>query len=720
MKKKFRFIVLLALGAFSLQTTVMAAELDSMRNYYIEQIEIKASRMNSKLKDLPQKVEIVTSEQLKSLPSENLAEILKRTTNLDIVQYPGIAATVGMRGFSPSAHSRSYTLLLINGKPSGTTNLASIIPSNIERIEIIKGPYATLYGSDAMGGVINIITKQLNEGLNVNASVEGGSFGYYNAEAFVSGGITKNIRAGIGATTMKQGKDYMIGKNNFLKLSNLEQLMLDKKSYGDTMLNSTYDLSNINAIIDWKINNKWNANAEAVYTFAKDVQLHGNYWGSYGQSKKEINRLNIYGSAERKSGGNTFTVSPYFTREKEPNYSDNTVNGFISFESNISEYGFKLQDQHKINKFNILAGVDYGVYDYKSNRFESQGTPAAPYKPNNKNSDAAFFTQIAYNTDKLNINAGARFDHFNYHIAANEALHANESENTYNTINPNLGLLYKISEKINLHSSFGTAFSVPDAYKTSGSYKVSVFYPEYNYTWSQSYVGNPDLKPEKSNTIDLGLRYNNYNEGISLDATYFYTRHFDKIIDYTLASGEKSYMNANTSIMDGIELDARYNFGVLFDNHFMLELYTNWTYLFDANFTQKLTGPAGADSIVTQDLQFVRKANGNFGLFFKNQMGLSCRLNSRYIGSRFEKDSFASLRPEISKSDYTTEGGYAVKDKMLKHPDYLVFDLSLNYTFKKHYNIGCTISNLLDENYSEKDGYNMFGRQVRFKIGYNL
>lgn len=66
----------------------------------------------------------------------------------------------------------------------------------------------------------------------------------------------------------------------------------------------------------------------------------------------------------------------------------------------------------------------------------------------------------------------------------------------------------------------------------------------------------------------------------------------------------------------------------------------------------------------------------------KNQTGLSCRLNSRYIGSRFEKDSFASLRPGINKSDYTTEGGYATKDKVLKHPDYLVFDLSLNYTSK--------------------------------------
>ena len=717
MKKVFRFVWFLALGTFSFQTTVKAEEADTLKNYNIEEVEVKASRMSSQLKNLPQKVEIITSEQLESLPSENLAEVLKRATNLDIVQYPGIAATVGMRGFSPSAHSRSYTLLLINGKPSGTTNLASIIPSNIERIEVVKGPYSTLYGSDAMGGVINIITKTLTDDFSGNVSVEGGSFGWYRADAFVNGAVAKNFHAGIGATTMKQGNDYKIGKNNFLKMSNLEELILDKNSYGDKMLNSTYDLSSINAVVDWKVNDKWKANAEAAYTFANDVQLHGNYWGSYGQSKKEINRLNIYGSIERKSGDNTFSFSPYFTREKEPNYSDNTADGFVSFESNISEYGVKMQDQHKINNFTILAGIDYGFYDYQSSRFEAAGTPTAPYKPNNKNGDAALFVQLAYNTEKLDINAGARFDHFNYHIDANEALDASESDESYNTLNPNIGIQYRFTEKLKAHASFGTAFSVPDAYKTSGSYSVSVYFPEWNYTWSQEYVGNPDLEPEKSNTVDLGLKYSDYDNGISIDATYFYTKHFDKIVDYTLESGEKSYKNANESIMDGLELDARYNFGVLFSNQFVLELYTNWTLLFDANYTET---DSDTNEEITKDLQYVRKTNGNFGLFFKNQMGLSGRLNARYIGHRFEDDSFGDLRPEITLADYTTDGGYSTSDGVLKHPDYLMFDFSVNYAFKKHFDVGCSISNLWDENYSEKDGYNMYGRQVKFSVGYKF
>ena len=389
-------------------------------------------------------------------------------------------------------------------------------------------------------------------------------------------------------------------------------------------------------------------------------------------------------------------------------------------ESDVKEYGFQLQHQQNLKLLKLVGGIDYSVYDYQSERFESRGTPTTPYKPNNRYGNAAVFAQASYSNNRLDANLGARFDHFNYHIDANKALNSEEANNTYNTINPSLGIQYQIAKNLKVHTSAGTAFSVPDAYKTAGSYDVSVYFADWDYWWTQSYVGNPDLKPETSRSADLGLKYTNADNGLSFDITYFYNYHNNKIVDYTLDTGEKSYMNANHSVMDGVELDARYNIGVLFNNEFILELYTNWTYLLDANYTQKLTSTSGADSTVTQDLQFVRKSNGNFGMFFQNPMGISARVNARYIGSRFEEDSFGSLRPEITTSDYTTDGGYSASDKMLKHPDYLIFDLSAKYIFKKHFEVGCTISNLFDENYTEKDGYNMMGRQIRLNIGYKF
>ena len=96
------------------------------------------------------------------------------------------------------------------------------------------------------------------------------------------------------------------------------------------------------------------------------------------------------------------------------------------------------------------------------------------------------------------------------------------------------------------------------------------------------------------------------------------------------------------------------------------------------------------------------------------------RLNSRFIGSRLEKDSFSSLRTGIVAANYYAEGGYKATDKILQHPEYLLFDYSIGYAFTEKVNFGVTVSNLLDENYSEKDGYNMPGRSIVAKLAYKF
>jgi len=712
MKRSFTFIIIALLAS----TGIISAEIqDSIRAQSLEEIVVQSTRLGNKLKNIPQKIEIITKEDIQGVPNENLADVIKRLTNVDIVQYPGVSATIGMRGFSPSAISRSYTLMLINGRPAGTNNLASIIPNNVERIEVIKGPYATLYGSDAMGGVINIITKTISSEFQGNIKVEGGTYDFHRIEGGLSGGLLPHLRGGFNFSTLKQGQDYLIGKKNLLKMNKVEKYILDNNSYGDTMKNTVYDLNNLNARLEWDINKRWSANTEATYTFGNNIETPGNYWGSYGYSKKQIHRYNVFGTIERKGNAGSFSFSPYFTKENEPNYSDNTSAGFVNFESKISQYGFQMQQQQAFGEFKAVAGIDFGVYDYQSERFASAGTPTSPYKPNNSRSNGALFAQVSYHHDKLDVNAGARFDHFRDHIEANEALQASASNNSYNTFNPSIGAQYQILDGLKAHASFGTAFSAPDADKTSGYYQ---FYdPIWN--WRQSYLGNPDLKPEKSGTIDFGLSFHTPNRALNADVTYFHTIHKDKIVN--LYKGDTiTYINANKAIMNGVELSADYDFGSLFDQHFTLELYTNWTYLFDANNSQLTKSSTGADSTFTRDLLNVRKLNGNFGLSFRNQKGLSARLNARYSGSRLEKDYFNYLRPEISTSDYTTESGYKQSEAILKQPDFLIFDLSAQYAFKNKIALGLSLSNLFDENFTETDGYNMPGRQIKISLGYTF
>jgi outer membrane receptor protein involved in Fe transport len=695
----------------------MAQVADSIKNVEVEEVTVMASRMGNQLKDLPQKVEIIPGNLINSLPSENLAEVLKRATNLDIIQYPGLSATVGMRGFSPSAHSRSYTLILINGKPSGTNNLSAMSMDNVDRIEIVKGPYSVLYGSDAMAGVINIITRQGTDRQDAVVSVESGSFGQQKMAGNFSGTLNDRLSFRLGFSHSEQQKDYRIGKHNLLDMSDLEKLILDKASYGDKMLNSSYELNHLNGFFGYQVDPLWQVSAEGSYTYAFDVSVPGTYWGNYGQTKKDINRLNLLFNLERNSETNRFRFNPYFSKELDPNYSDNTDGGYLNFESNIREYGFQLQDVQAWGNLNVLIGMDYKMYDYESDRWESKGTPTDPYKPNNENLNTALFAQLAYTSGTFSMNAGLRYDHFKYHIDANEGLEAPEADERYSTFNPSVGVQVDFLKNIKAHASFGTAFSVPDAYKVAGKYSVYEYFPEWDYTWSQSYVGNPDLEPEKSRTMDLGLKYASPNNKLKIDMTYFYTIHDNKIVEKLLETGENTYtyVNANKSNMEGLELMSSFNLGSLFPDPIQLELYSNWTWMLRNEFEEETESGK-----LTRDMLYTRKSNGNFGVIYGPKSFLSMQLNARYIGSRLETDSFSSLRPEITADNYYTGNGYQAEDKVLKHPDYLLFDYSIKYSYNKHVDFGITVSNLLDENYSEKDGYNMPGRGITAKVAYKF
>ena len=699
----FKQITVICIALFCTLGAV-AEVVDTTKVYQVKEISIQASRTGQKLKNLPQKVEIISSDLIRSLPADNLAELLKRTTNLDIIQYPGLSASVGMRGFSPSAHARSYTLLLINGKPAGTTNLAAINLDNVEQIEVIKGSYSVLYGSDAMGGVINIITKHASDVPEGHITIESGSFGYRKLSGNFTGNSGEKLSYGLGYSRQEQNKDYRIGQKNFLKLSDTDKLLLDKASYGDAMDNSQYELNMANGFINYNLSQQWKISAEGAYTFAYDVETAGNYWGTYGQSKKDINRSNLYLTLEQNNEKNHFRFSPYYNNDQNPNYSDNTDKGFISFKSTLKEYGYQLQDNYKLGKLNLLVGTDLKIYDYLSNRFSTIGTPADPYKPNNKFTNTAVFTQVAYSIDNLDLNAGVRYDHFTYHIDPNEGLKAPESNAGYNTVNPSVGIQYQLIKNFKVHSSFGTAFSVPDAFKVAGKYTVS----------GKSYIGNPDLNPEKSRTTDVGLGYASDQNKLRIDVSYFHTLYDQKIVEQKLASGEYTYANANESKMDGIELMSSYNLGQLFAKPFDLEVYANFTWMLRNNFSQ-LVGT----EMLTRDMQYVRNTNGNFGLRY-HQNKINTLINGRFIGSRLEKDSFSALRPGIVAADYYTDGGYTTADKILQHPEYLIFDYSIGYAFTKHVNFGITAANLLDENYSEKDGYNMPGRSITARFGYTF
>lgn len=710
MRKLFLTVVVLSATLFAHAADTNAQDGDSIRSYQMNEVVVSASRSGTMLKDIPQKVEIISNDMLKSLPNDNLAEVLKRATNLDIIEYPGLLSQIGMRGFSPSAHSRSYVLVLINGVAAGTTNLSEITVDNIERIEVIKGPYSVLYGSDAMGGVINIITKKSIAQSQGNVSVESGSFGYTKLSGNFTGVGSDKFTYGLGYNHQQQSKDYRIGDHNFLHMSDVDKMILDKASYGDVMQNSQYELNAINGFANYAFNQQWKARLDGMYTFADDVESPGTYWGVYGQTKKDIRLLNLNLSLEQNGEKNHFRFAPYFNNDKDPNYSDNTDAAFVNFTSTTKEYGYQLQDGYQFGNLNLLAGHDLHVYDYASQNFSAKDVETAPYKPNNRFINLALFAQATYAWEGLHVNAGLRYDHFDYQIDANADLNSPKASANYNTVNPSVGAQYVFLKDFKAHASYGSAFSVPDAYQVAGQYTMSYTYG--GVTYATDYVGNANLKPEKSRTADVGIAYDSRRTGLKIDLTYFHTNFNDRMItQYSSDLTAYTYVNANKSLMDGLELVSSFNFGQFIRPTLDIEAYANFTWMF----TNNVTTAAG----VTQDALYVRKTNGNFGLSYQDRK-ISMRLNGRLIGSRLETDNFSYIRTGITAADYYTKGGYTAADGVLQIPSFLVFDYSIGYAFSPKVNFGITVANLLDENYTEKDGYNMPGRSIIAKVSYKF
>ncbi len=315
--------------------------------------------------------------------------------------------------------------------------------------------------------------------------------------------------------------------------------------------------------------------------------------------------------------------------------------------------------------------------------------------------------------DRLNVSAGVRYDMMKLTLDANEFLKNEEKSEDYNKFSPNLGLKFKLTPNSALHANYGQAFMAPDAFQKAGQYTTTG-------NWGRTTKGNPDLKGETSETFDLGLTYSNFEQGLNIDVTYFNTKHKDKIVSkYMPNNGEPftTFENADKGRMSGVELSFSYDFGSLFNYDFSLKAYANTTVLFRDEYQK-------SGSKNWEETLYTRKKVGNFGLQFMTEDKWNVKLNGRFIGSRIEHDWFAAnqwspgTRPTLADLAMKTQAKYyGANPKLLKHPNFMVFDASVYYNITKNITVGVNANNILNENYTEKDGYNMPGRNFMAKVG---
>jgi vitamin B12 transporter len=180
--------LVLLVCTFTFDSPSLAFE-DDENLYYAEEILVTASRIKWPIDKTASYITVITKDEIRKFQTESVTDILRSVVGMEVVQTgsAGKTSSVLIRG-----SNSNHCLLMINGVPlndptTGGYDFSNLVTNDIERIEIVRGPHGILYGSNAIGGVINIVTDTKKEGTRRSISVAGGSFGTATGSASVSG-----------------------------------------------------------------------------------------------------------------------------------------------------------------------------------------------------------------------------------------------------------------------------------------------------------------------------------------------------------------------------------------------------------------------------------------------------------------------------------------------------------------------------------------------------
>ena len=495
-------------------------------------IVITATRTEQEIKDTPAAVEIITQEQIQAQGATTLRQVLENATSvfMDVDGMQG--GRLSIRG-SESRH----VLLLIDGKRlssetgnsrGNTFEIDRLNLNNVERVEIVRGSNSALYGSDAMGGVINIITKRPDKP-QVSLELEG-----HKADSFKDG-HNWMLRYDAG----QQGNfgwsiDYGQNKEDPFTLAN-----------GDT--NNYYGTRrpfNFQGV--WKVNEK----DKLIFDYGRMEESTERLSGNI-RYVNEYERTNYSLGYEGKTATTDYQLRVYRSIYDKDYESRNKTTGalnsfdvlkrtFTTLEGNASKaWG---------NNHLFTYGGEYRKEEIDGTRIDSTKNNYVLTRDGktSKGSEADIAYYAAYMQDEWTIN-----DRW----LVISALRFDDSDQFESAVSPKLGITYKLQPNSRIKANIGYGFKTPTS---------SELYSDFLMGSSSYLIGNANLDPEKSKNYELAwegeqgplsgkLAYfrNDIRNLIDTVATGDYYNNGSKLIPY------KMYQNIGEAQLQGLEAEFR-------------------------------------------------------------------------------------------------------------------------------------------------------------------
>jgi len=463
----------------------------------LNEVVVTASRSPQKLSDIGKVVRVITADVLAKNQGRTLPEVLNNVAGL-IIGGNGNSLGELKRVFLRGASAGS-TLILIDGipvndasGPTGEYDISAIPIDMIERVEIVKGGNSTLYGSDAVAGVINIITQK-GAHLMPNARVltTAGSYSTFKQAVALSGQIKKTALALNASNLTAEGFSSAVPRNGEI---NFDNDGFKQRALG---LNLGRQISNRLALRGSFLLNRNQADCDADayqdaagYTLSKTA-----YVGGLGVC------LDI-----RKGGLNI-------------NLNQNNVTNSWDYNGAVINNKSQISNLDAVFNYGLASFVNLtSGLSYKYSATKQINAYALPLDVNN--AITSVFTSFFFKT-----NGGFRSE-----IGSRYNTHTQYGSNFTYTINPS----YLLANRYKVFVNVSSAYRVPSLYQ--------LFSPQY---------GNPTLKPEMSTTLETGFDLAIFPEKVNLNFSYF-NRQINDVIGTTV---NYQYVNLGKQKDQGFELE---------------------------------------------------------------------------------------------------------------------------------------------------------------------
>ena len=503
-------------------TPVPPPELPDKNDNVLDDVIVSATRSEINTAEAPGSVTVVSRKEIEKKGGQNIVDLIRGTTGVNL---RGIG-TGGRKAISLRGMESKHTLVLIDGKriPSSNDSLGPntdyqydwVASDNIERIEIVRGPMSVLYGADALGGVINIITRKTDKKTHaslklkgINASGDAGGNGH-SAEFNLSGSLASNIQARINTQESRRGS-----LESKLKTG---QSALEGKKKQQVSLGLDWqpaDNHNIKFDVTQGQEDRWYDTASVsrrtgvttLYQSQYDIdreQVSLGWKGSIGKFDTALRAYQTKIDVSNKATNGIKATSPQ-------NLKDTILDGNIRFPVGQKQFittGFEHRTE-KLEHINLKNGKD-------------------------EVSLKSFYLQdeIDLNDDLL-LTLGARLD--DHEVFGDE-------------LSPRASIVWNATEKLTLKGSYGHGFKAPTIKQSSSDYIFSLGVIKV--------TGNPDLKPETSNALELG---SNYSTGrFSIDTAIFDNK-VKNLIELTGPITDRTYNNISEARLKGAEISTKYD-----------------------------------------------------------------------------------------------------------------------------------------------------------------